>query len=87
MNNTLRFLLGVGVAVAVAGIVFRETVKEAATAVSDINVDTPFEGTGVVGTLGNVTDAASGRQLSRFGSFLGLQGSKLANFFRTGEFK
>ena len=56
-------------------------------AISDANKDTPFEGFGPVGTLGNITDAISGRQLSRFGSWLGLQGSKAINFVTTGEFR
>jgi hypothetical protein len=37
----------------------------------DFNKDTPFEGFGAVGSLGNVTDKVSGGALSRFGSWLG----------------
>lgn len=37
----------------------------------DFNKGTAFEGSGVVGSLGNVTDKLSGGILSRFGSFLG----------------
>jgi len=50
---------------------FKEQAKAAASAVVNVNQGTPYEGTGVIGTLGNATDALSGRQLSRFGSYLG----------------
>lgn len=41
------------------------------TRIADINKDTPFENTGIVGTLGNVTDKASGGILSKAGSAIG----------------
>ena len=56
-------------------------------AISDANKDTPFEGFGPVGTLGNVTDTILFGVPSTFGSWLGLQGSKAINFINTGEFR
>lgn len=38
---------------------------------TDINRGTAFEGTGAIGTLGNITDKASGGILSRFGRAVG----------------
>ncbi len=54
------------------GFLVRKQAAAAVQAVSDVNVGTPFEGTGVVGTLGNVTDKASGGLLSDAGSAIGL---------------
>ena len=65
----------------------RKTGGDIATSIADINKDTPFEGAGVVGAVGNITNQLSGGTLAQFGSFLGLQGSKAINFFRTGEFR
>ena len=68
--------------------IVRRAGGDIAGSVLDINEGTPFEDVGgVLGTLGNVTDKASGGAFSTFGSFLGLQGSKAFNFFKTGEFK
>ncbi len=88
MNFTkiLQFAAGAVVVLVVAGFFVRRAGGAAVEAVANINEGTPFEDTGVIGTVGNVTDLASGRTLSRFGSFLGLQASKTLNFFRTGEF-
>lgn len=65
----------------------RKTGGDIAESIAEINQDTPFAGTGVVGTVGNITNKLSGGTLAQFGSFLGLQGSKAINFFRTGEFR
>ena len=56
-------------------------------AIASINEDTPFEGAGVVGTLGNVTNQASGGILANIGSEIGLFGSKFFNLIKEGEFK
>lgn len=45
--------------------------SSAVKAVSNVNQGTPYEGTGVLGTLGHATDAASGGLLSQFGGWLG----------------
>ena len=44
-----------------------------------INEGTPFEGAGILGTLGNVTDQASGGNLSAIGSRIGLFFSDLTD--------
>ncbi len=54
------------------GFLVRKQAAAALQAVADVNVDTPFEGTGVIGTLGNITDKASGGILSNVGSAVGL---------------
>lgn len=46
-------------------------VKSTATAVSNINQGTPYEGAGVVGTLGHATDTISGGLFSSAGEWLG----------------
>lgn len=72
MNDNLKLILfGAGAIVAV-GFLFRRQVGEAVDAVANINEGTPFEGTGVVGTLGNVTNQASGGVLAEIGSSIGL---------------
>ncbi len=55
--------------------------------IADINKDTPFEGFGVVGALGNVTNRASGGFYASLGSAIGLFGSKTINLIKTGEFR
>ena len=62
-NPTLA-VIGIG---AVAVIIALDKVANA----TDINEGTPFEGTGVVGTLGNITNQASGGIFARIGSAIG----------------
>lgn len=64
------WLLLVGVAGVGIYLIYR-SVKGAATAVSNINQGTPYQGAGVVGTLGNLTNQASGGTLATLGSWLG----------------
>jgi len=65
-------LAGLGiVGVLVAYWIVKRTVSDAATAVADVNKGTPYDGTGVVGTLGHGFDAASGGTLSGIGSWIG----------------
>lgn len=45
--------------------------KRAITAVANVNQGTPYQGAGVVGTLGNLTNQASGGTLASLGSWLG----------------
>lgn len=67
--------------------IVRKAGGDIAESIADINVDTPFEGGGIIGTAGNITDMASGGTLSTFGSWLGLQGSKTINWLKTGSFR
>lgn len=63
-------------AILVIGFVYiltRKTVSDIFSGVSDVNKGTPFEGSGVVGTIGNATNtvlggapAAVGEKISRF---------------------
>lgn len=69
--------LAVG-AVIVIGVVYflgRKTVKDTrdyvADTVSSINEGTPYEGTGVVGTLGHGVNVLTGNWLDDFGSWIG----------------
>jgi hypothetical protein len=55
--------------------------KKAADAVANINEGTPYEGAGVVGTLGHAADAVSGGNLSKWGEWLG---GKLDDWFGAG---
>jgi hypothetical protein len=70
----------IGVAIAVAGVIAalyflgsaaKKAVTDAAAAVGNVNKGTPYEGAGIVGTLGHATDAVTGNALSDFGSWLG----------------
>jgi hypothetical protein len=70
----------IGVAIAVAGVLAalwffgsaaKKAVADAAAAVGNVNEGTPYEGSGIIGTLGHATDAATGNALSDFGSWLG----------------
>jgi len=65
-------LLGAAAGVAILLYMFgKKQVKDAAAAVANVNQGTPYEGTGVVGTVGHATDAASGGLLSGLGGWLG----------------
>lgn len=73
-------LIGAGtIAVIVLFSYFRKQAKDAADALGDINEGTPYAGAGVVGTIGNVTDQASGGVLSGIGEWIG---GKLADIFQ-----
>lgn len=70
----------IGVAIAIAGVAglviyFGKQAKEAVVAgvkaVGEVNKGTPYEGAGVVGTLGNVTNQVSGGFFERIGSSIG----------------
>lgn len=86
-KNIAFVLLAAVAALFTVDFLTRKAGGDIASSIADINKDTPFEGAGLPGTLGNITDQLSGGTLSTFGSFLGLQGSKAINFFKTGEFK
>lgn len=59
------------IAAVVAGIAVVDKATRTVEAVADINQGTPFENTGVIGTLGNVTNQASGGLFARIGSAIG----------------
>lgn len=70
----------IGVAIAVIGVAgvliyfgkqAKEAVKAGVDAVSNVNKGTSYEGAGVVGTLGNVTNQLSGGFFERLGSSIG----------------
>lgn len=64
---------GVGIAIVIGAgaLAVYWLTKQAASAVSDVNKGTPYEGGGLLGTLGNGLDALSGRTLSTAGGSLG----------------
>lgn len=70
----------IGVAIAVIGIAgvliyfskqAKQAIVDAGTAIANVNKDTAYEGAGVVGTLGNVTNQVSGGFFERLGSKIG----------------
>lgn len=65
-------VIGVG-ALALVGVLifFRKQAAAAVQAVADVNKGTAYEGTGVVGTLGNAANQASGGLFESIGSWLG----------------
>lgn len=46
-------------------------VKSTATAISNVNQGTPYEGTGVIGTLGHTVDTIGGGVFSSAGEWIG----------------
>ena len=65
-------LLGVGAVVFVGLFLFlKSQAKQAAAAIADVNKGTPYEGTGVAGTLGNAANQVSGGALAAEGTNLG----------------
>lgn len=66
MKDYQPLLIGIGIVLGVAYLA-----RQSGEAIENFNEGTDFEGTGVIGALGNATDRASGGILSRFGSFLG----------------
>ncbi len=63
--------LAVGGVILVIGFLARKQAAAAASAIANANAGTPFEGTGVVGTLGHATDVAGGGIFSTVGSAIG----------------
>jgi hypothetical protein len=65
-------LLGVAAVVFVGLVLFlKKQAGDALKAAADVNKGTAYEGAGVVGTLGNVTNQVSGGLLGNIGSWLG----------------
>jgi len=82
----------IGVAIAVLGIAgvliyFSKQAKDAVIAtgkaVADVNKGTSYEGAGVVGTLGNVSNELSGGFFERIGSAIGGKLADIADARRT----
>jgi len=65
VNKQLQTLLFIGAGVAAFAWFARNRI-------TSFNEGTPFEGSGVVGALGNVTNEASGGVLAELGSDIGL---------------
>lgn len=70
MNKIPTPVIYLGVAI-VGLYIAKEVVKNSADAITTFNDGTPFEGAGVVGTVGNITNKASGGILARIGSSIG----------------
>lgn len=91
MNPTfIKILIAVSAGVAAlfaVDFIVRKAGGDIAESISNINEGTPFEDTGPIGTLGNVTNVTLFGAPAAFGSWLGLQGSKLINLVKEGEFK
>lgn len=87
-DSELATIIVVGtVSVIVVGAILKQQAAQAVDAIANINEDTPFEGFGVVGTAGNLTNQASGGILANIGSEIGLFGSRVFNLIKEGEFK
>jgi len=83
MNKNLQFiLLGFGAVIAIQFIFGRTAEQKKEDKALGFT-----EETGIIGDLGAATNRASGGVLADFGSFLGLQGSKIFSFFETGKFQ
>ena len=65
-----NILFGVG-ALIVVGFLLRRQAVAVATAIANVNEGTPFEDTGPIGTLGNVTDTVLLGVPSTIGSAIG----------------
>jgi hypothetical protein len=82
--NTKAGMIGAGVLVVGALIYFfgkraAAVVTDAVDAIGKVNEGTPYEGAGVVGTLGNLTNQISGGSLQSFGEWIGGKAYELFN--------
>lgn len=68
-NQQILLIIG---GVVFVGFLLRNQAAAAVEAVANVNEGTPFEGAGVVGTLGNAANTASGGLLADIGSGIGL---------------
>lgn len=76
--DPVKLAMGAAIVRGVVYLLGRQTVKDvgraagaAASAVANINEGTPYDGAGVVGTLGNAANALSGGLLARLGGWIG----------------
>jgi hypothetical protein len=80
-GNSDATLIGVSALVFVGLFLFlKQQGTAAAKAVANVNKGTPYEGTGAVGTLGNVANQISGGSLASIGESLG---SKVYDLFNS----
>lgn len=71
LNKNTQTILAIGGVIIVLGFLAKKSVAATVEAIADVNAGTAFEGAGVVGTIGNITDQASGGLLSNVGSAIG----------------
>lgn len=71
MNKNTQFVLIAGGMILFIGFLIKQQAQAAVQGVQDINVGTPFEGAGAVGTLGNFFNQLSGGVFARVGSAIG----------------
>jgi hypothetical protein len=71
LSKNAQNILAIGGVILVIGFLIRRQAAVAVEAIADINVGTPFEGAGVIGAVGNVTNVASGGILAQTGSAIG----------------
>ena len=72
MNPIVRNILIASGVIVVLGFLARKQLGVVGAAIANPNEGTPFEDTGIVGTLGNITDQASGGIFGRIGSAIGV---------------
>ncbi len=72
LSKNTQTVLAIGGVILVLGILARKSIAAGVDAVANVNQGTPFEGAGIIGTLGNVADTASGGVLADTGSAIGL---------------
>jgi hypothetical protein len=72
MPEGYALLIGVGVVAFIGLTLFlKKQAAAAANAIANVNAGTPYEGSGVVGTLGNAVNQASGGTLQTLGESIG----------------
>ena len=76
-------VIGIAGAILLLGKQAKQAVVDTANAVKEVNKGTAYEGAGVVGTLGNVTNQASGGFFERIGSKIGGALADIADARRT----
>lgn len=72
MNRQTQTVIAIVGGIVVLGFLARRQVAQGVEAIAAVNEGTPFEGAGVVGTLGNAANTASGGVLADIGSSIGL---------------
>ncbi len=71
ISKNAQTVLAIGGVVIVLGFLVTKKFGAGVDAIQNVNVGTPFEGAGVVGVVGNITNVASGGILAAIGSGLG----------------
>jgi hypothetical protein len=81
-NKKIQGVIALAALVGIAAWVYSKAkteIKAAANAVNNVNAGTPYEGAGVVGTLGNGANQLSGGGLQNLGEWIG---GTLADWFQ-----